>query len=237
MYQQKNIVLRALHDALVATLLVSFLGYASYMLLEPMTGVAASDTASFIVNQQITSEISFVATPSNITLAAIGGLTGGDSEGYTGVRVYTNNATGFTMTITASNSPAMLGSALGGNIPDYTPATANVPDYTFSSTTAGQQAEFGYTISASTTSDLAQKFLDDGGSNCNTGSADTNGKTTCWYNLSTTATSTIVTTASTESSGASSTLYFRVHVPANPSPAVPEDTYYATSTLTATTNS
>jgi hypothetical protein len=225
----------ALRDALVATLLVALTGYASYLMLEPIASFGQTAYDQFVVSQQITSEISFLTAASDVTLAAIGGITGGGSEGYTGVRVYTNDSSGFTMTITASNSPAMQGISQGGTIADYTPATANVPDFVFASTTSGQQAEFGYSITASTTGDLAQKFRDNG-STCNTGSSDTGGRASCWYNLSTTATSTIVTTSQTAVSGASSTLHFRVNVPANPSPSLPEDIYRATSTLTATTN-
>jgi len=232
----KRIVARSLKDAFVATLIVSLLSFGSYLMLEPIAGFAATAYDGLIVNQSITSEISFLVGPSDITLSSIGGITGGDSEGQTEVRVYTNESSGFTMTITASNSPAMVGASQGGVIADYTPTSANIPDYTFASTAPSGQAEFGYTLSASTTAELAQKFKDNGSNACNTGSADTTGKTTCWYSLSTAATSTMVTTAETASSGATSTLYFRVHVPANPSPALPEDIYYATSTLTATTN-
>jgi hypothetical protein len=234
MHSTKHIA-TALRDAIVATLVVSLVGYASYLLLEPIASFGQSVQDQFVVSQLIGSEISFLTTAADVTLSTIGGITGGTSEGQTNVRVYTNDAAGFTMTITASNSPAMVGASQGGVIADYTPAAANVPDFTFASTTSGQQAEFGYSVSASTTGNLAQKFRDNG-SACNTGALDTSGKTSCWYNLSTTGTSTLVTTAPTEISGASSTLFFRVNVPPNPSPALPEDTYYATSTLTATVN-
>jgi hypothetical protein len=235
MQHTSKTITKAVRDAIAATVLVAFTGYASYLMLEPIASFGQSAYDQFIVSQQITSEISFLTTAADITLSAIGGITGGGSEGQTSVRVYTNDSAGFTMTITASGSPAMQGISQGGVIADYTPAAANIPDFVFASTTGGQQAEFGYSVTASTTADLAQKFLDDGAT-CNTGSSDTSGKASCWYNLSTTATSTIVTTGETSSSGASSTLHFRVNVPANPSPSLPEDTYRATSTLTATTN-
>lgn len=227
---------KALKDALVATLLVSLFAYTSYLFLEPIATFGQSATDQFVVSQTIGSEISFLTGASDITLSTIGGITGGDSEGSTAVRVYTNDSAGFTMTIISSSSPAMQGATQGGTIADYTPATAGVPDFSFASTAPSGQAEFGYTVSASTTSFLAQKFLDSGAA-CNTGSADTNGKTSCWYNLaSTTATSTMVTTSESAVSGATSTFFFRTHVPANPSPSLPEDIYYATSTLTATIN-
>ncbi len=228
-------IVSAVRDAIAAALMVSVLGYASYLMLEPGLIIGQTATDQFVVEQIIGSEISFLTTANDVSLAAIGGVTGGASQGQTNVRVYTNDTAGFTMTITASNTPAMQGISQGGVIADYTPAVANVPDFTYATNTTGQAAEFGYTVSASTTSHLAQKFLDNG-SACNVGAADTTGTSSCWYNLSTVATSTIRTTAPSATSGASSTLFFRVHVPANPSPALPEDTYRATSTLTATTN-
>lgn len=236
MHNPTKSIVSAVRDAVAAALMVSVLGYASYLMLEPGIIIGQSASDQFIVEQVIGSEISFLTTANDVSLATIGGVTGGASQGMTGVRVYTNDTAGFTMTITASNSPAMQGISQGGVIADYTPAVANVPDYAYATNTTGQAAEFGYTVSASTTSHLAQKFLDNGSSACNTGSADTNGTTTCWYNLSTSATSTIRTTSQSASSGSTSTIFFRVHVPANPSPSLPEDTYRATSTLTATTN-
>jgi hypothetical protein len=134
------------------------------------------------------------------------------------------------MTIKASSSPAMQGNSQGGTIADYTPGTANVPDFAYSVPT---DYEFGYTVSASTTSDLAQKFLDNG-STCNTGSSDTSESASCWYGLSTTATSTVVRATETPSSGATTTIFFQLKI--NSGSNVPEDTYVATTTLTVTAN-
>ena len=139
------------------------------------------------------------------------------------------------MTIAASGTPAMQGNTQAGSIPDYTPGTANVPDYAFS--VAANTGEFAYTVSATTTSDLAQKFLDNGSTTCNEpAGADTTGSDTCWYGLSTVATSTINRTSETAASGATTTIFFRVQIQANPAPAIPQDTYVATTTLTATVN-
>lgn len=196
--------------------------------LEPQLANAVED--QFTVSQQVTSEITFVTPTSDITLAAIPGLTGGTSSGAAQVRVSTNAASGYTMTIKASSSPAMVGNVLGGTIADYTPATAGIPDFAYSVPTG---AELGYTFTASTTSDLAQKFLDNG-STCNTGALDTSGSTSCWYGLSTTATTTVLRATATPNSGATSTVYFQLKI--NPG-TVNQDTYVATTTLTATANS
>jgi hypothetical protein len=160
----------------------------------------------------------------------LAGLTGGTSFGTTSVRVLTNDSAGYTMTIKASSSPAMQGQTQGGTIADYTPTVAGRPDFAFAVPTG---EEFAYTVSASTTSDLAQKFLDNG-TICNTGAVDTSGPSSCWYGLSTTATSTIVRATATPISGATTTISFRVLI--NSGSSVPEDTYVATTTLTVTTN-
>lgn len=222
-------MLVALRNATVAVLALVVLVSAG----EPIISRAVND--QFTITQEVTSEISFLTTANDVTMnGAIAGLTGGTANGSTQVVVTTNDTSGYTMTIVASSSPAMQGDATSGEIPDYTPATGGVPDYSFS--VPANTAEFGYTVSASTTSDLAQKFLDNGSNTCGTGSVDTNGSDTCWYGLSTTATSTINRSSETTASGATTTIYFRTQIQSDPSPAVPEDTYTATTTLTAVTN-
>jgi hypothetical protein len=137
------------------------------------------------------------------------------------------------MTLDFSDSPAMNANATSSSINNYSPAGAGVPDYSWVDNTTGNPAEFGYTVSASTTSDLDQSFLDNGSNTCNTGSTD--GVDTCWLNPSTTPE--VIINRSTEASdGATTTIKFKVAVPSNPSPALPADTYVATGTLTATNN-
>lgn len=217
--------------AIALIMTVALMG--SFLVVEPILSLAVED--QFTITQSVTAEISFLTTATDITMSpTIAGLTGGTSNGQTQVVVNTNNAAGYTMTIVASSSPAMQGNTGGGTIPNYTPASASIPDYAFS--VGANTGEFAYTVSASTTSDLAQKFLDNGSTTCNTGSADTSGSTSCWYALSTTATSTILRTSATTASGATTTIFFRVQITANPAPAIPQATYTATTTLTATAN-
>lgn len=220
-------------SAALAVLGLAALAFA-YLMAEPsISRSQASD--QFTISQSVTSEISFVATAADVTMnTSIPGITGGTANGSTQVRVYTNDSAGYTMTIAASSSPALQGVSQGGSIPNYTPATANVPDYTHS--VGANTGEFAYTVSASTTLDLAQKFLDNGADTCNTGTDDTSGSTSCWYGLSTVATSTITRGSETAASGATTTIFFRTQITSNPSPLIPEDTYVATTTLTATTN-
>lgn len=217
-------------ESLTGSLVLSLAFAVIFVMAEPTLGLAIED--QFTVSQTVTSEISFSTTATDVTMtSSIGGITGGTSNGTTTVIVLTNDSSGYTMTIKASSSPAMQGTTQGGTISDYTPAAAGIPDYAYS---VPSGAEFGYTVSASTTADLAQKFLDNGSTTCNTGSADTSGSASCWYGLSTTATSTILRSSETAASGSTSSVVFKLTINANVN--TPEDTYNATATLTATTN-
>ncbi len=220
---------RAIATSVFLTLILS-VGFAA---VEPTLGRSASAEDQFEIHQTITAEISFAAPASDVTMnGSIAGTTGGSAYGTTSVRVATNNNLGFTMTVQASSSPAMQREGGGDSINDYTPATAGIPDYTFS---VPSGAEFGFTVSASTTGELAQKFKDDGFSTCNwSGGVDTSSSASCWMGLSTTATSTIVTTGATAASGATSTMVFRTFL--NSGSGKASGTYTATTTLTATTN-
>lgn len=223
-----NKALESIRLGLVATIMLTLV----FLFAEPalVRGVSAEDQHT--VKQTITSEISFLVAAVDVTMNnSIGGVTGGTSYGTATVAVLTNDTSGFTMTIKASSSPAMQGENLSTDISDYTPAAAGVPDFDFSA--PGSGAELGYSFSASTTASLAQKFKDDGAA-CNTGSSDTGAAGSCWYGLSTVATSTMVTSAPTLASGATSSVYYRVYVAA--SSGLDEGVYNATTTLTATTN-
>jgi len=222
--------MKYLKESIASSLILCLIVTLGFIVVEPTISRAVED--QFVVTQSITSEISFSTTAANVAMTpSLGGLTGGTSNGTTTVVVLTNDSAGYTMTIKASSSPAMQGDVTTDSIADYTPATAGIPDYAYS---VPSDEEFGYTVLASTTSDLAQKFLDNGSNTCNTGSADTGGATSCWYGLSTTATSTIVRTTATSASGSTSSIVFKLTV--NAGSSVEEDSYTATTTLTATTN-
>lgn len=196
-----------------------------FVAFEPTVSRSASATSVFTVSQTITGEISFLVSAANVTMAgAINGLTGGNATGTTQAVVQTNNSAGYTMDISFSGSPAMLGNTgAGTGIRDYVGAT---PSFAF---TSSSSALFAYTVSASTTSDIAPAFLDNS-SSCGVGAGDT--VNACWKGP-TTGTYRIVSRATAAASGATTTIQFRVNVPNNPSPSVNSDTYTATATLTA----
>jgi hypothetical protein len=204
-----------------------------FMAAEPSVsrGASASTTDTFTIRQQITDEISFVVPATDVTMVGtIAGVTGGQATGSTQFAVRSNSNSGYTVDISFLNSPAMRGEAtLSQAIRNYM-STTTEPTYSFNSSTS---AMFGYTVSASTTSDLDPSFLDNGSNACNTGAADTGTVATCWMAPSTT-NFRIINRSTAATTSATSTLTFRVVVPSNPVPGVEEDYYTATATLTAT---
>jgi hypothetical protein len=203
----------------------------TFSVFEPtISRAAASATDTFVVRQQITDEISFLVTASDVNMVgSIQGVTGGHATGSTYAVVRSNSNSGYTLDIAFSSNPAMLGtSTLSTAILNFaTSGTQMQPSYAFTASTA---AQFGYTVSASTSSDLDPSFLNDT-TICNSGSTYT--ANTCWMTPSTTAYR-IVNRTTAAPSGATTTITFRVTVPQNPSPSVEEDYYVATATLTAT---
>ncbi len=217
-------------EIVIMSFILTILFFAGFSFLEPTPILAIED--QFTVSVSVTSEISFSTPATDVTLASIPGITGGTSNGGTQVVVLTNDSAGYTMTLKASSSPAMQGHTQGGNIPNYTPNVAGVPDFTFS--VPANKAEFGYTVEASTTSDLAPSWLDNGTTTCGTGSSDT--ANACWLDATTTSYVLVNRNSETLTSGSTTTLKFRLTINSSPSPSIPEDIYTATTTLTATTN-
>jgi hypothetical protein len=221
-------IIKTIEQSTIALLMLSL----GFLVVEPAVSSSASVVSQFTETLGVTSEIAFAQSGSNITMTPnLPGLTGGTANGATQVRVVTNNNTGYNMTIVASSSLGMIGNTYGGTIPAYASAVNGVPDFTF--TTPANRARFGYTVEASTTADLTQMFKDNG-SACNAGSADA--ANSCWIAATTTAVQIINRSSYTADNGATTTIKFRVVINSNPSPLIPEDTYVATTTLTATEN-
>ena len=219
-------IIKTAEQSIIALLMLLLV----FVVVEPAVGDAV--ISQFTESLQVTSEISFLTSAANVVLLPpIAGITGGTADGQTQVRVLTNNATGYNMTIMASSSSGMIGNTQGGNIPAYISNVAGVPDLTFVS--APNTGRFGYTVEASTTSDLSQAFRDNG-TTCGVGVADL--PNSCWLAATTTQVQIINRSTFTPLSGATTTIKFRAVITANPSPIIPSDTYVATSTLTALVN-
>jgi len=205
-----------------------------FSFLEPQVLHSATVEDQITVNLNVLPEISFQTTAIDVILATMSAAGGVASDGAVQVVVSTNNTAGYSMSIKASSTPALQGVTQSGSIPDYAPSLPNVPDYSF--TTPTNVARFGYTVSASTTSDLDSSFLDNGANTCNVGSNDTGGTQTCWLNLSTTNKTIINRPSATLSSGATTTIAFKLDMTPNPVPNISADIYTATTTLTAAMN-
>jgi hypothetical protein len=221
------------------TISIAVAAAALFAIVEPAISFGASTTSQFSISQTVTSEISFKTAPSNVVMSpSLGGISGGTSNGGTQLIVSTDNTSGYNMTITASSSLGMIGNASSTNyITAYLPAAASTsPDFNFAVNSARGSA-FGYTVAASSTGDVSQMFKNTGAI-CNAGSGvnTTGGTNHCWLNASTSAVTIINSAVPTPGSGSTSTLMFQVTINANPNPVIPNDTYVATTTLTATTN-
>lgn len=204
----------------------------TFVVLEP-TISRAQITDEFLVTQNITAELAFVASTTDVAMdSGIASLTGGTSNGTTTVAINTNNSAGYNLTLGFSSSTAMNQDGGTGFINNYAPASAGTPDYNFDATELFGQ--FAYRVTADQVADLDASFEDNGSNACGSGGGN-NTYDACWLNGSTTA-KTIIDRSSATSGGSTTTLNFRVSVPANPSPTIPTGSYTATATLTATLN-
>ena len=161
-----------------------------------------------------------------VTMApSIGGLTGGTASGTTSVTVITDNGSGYSLSIKAGSSPALMSG--GNSFADYTPTATSTPDYAWGINAA--DSEFGFTPEGT---DIVQKYKDDNGSSCNTGSNDTPSK--CWYGLTTSNESIASSVAANSPSGTQTTVRFQAQ--SGSSHIQSPGTYTAEITLTAITN-
>jgi hypothetical protein len=202
------------------------LGTSGSYALESSVGEVAtgrSTSSSFILTAgfQQQPEVTLALTGgSNVMMdAAIGGVTGGTSNGSTTVVASTNGAAGYQLTIQASQSPAMQ-STSSDTIADYVPAGAS-PDLNF--TTSASEAHFGFSPFGP---DVTDRYRVSGGV-CGSGSASS---TACWDGLSITPITIASQAGANAPAGASTTLYFRVGV--GGSVIQSPGTYTATTTVT-----
>lgn len=228
-----NYYSHSITQAIIAAVCACALIAVTYVVAEPVVGRAQSDTSGpFTVSQVIVNEISFLVDAASTTLnGTIGGLTGGTATSSTYAVVQTNSPTGYNMNIAFFNNgtPQTMNGAVSGSqsIRDYATAVLGTPDFAFNTGTTA--AQFAYTVSAASSTDLAQNFLNNGAA-CGTGSTYT--ANTCWMEPRV-AGFDIIDRGTAALTGATTTLHFRVTVPNNANPGLVADTYTATATLTA----
>ena len=163
-----------------------------------------------------------ISAPANVTLSPnISDATGGTANGAASWTVTTNNAAGYTLTIAAAASPALISGS--HSFTDYSPAGAD-PDFAF--TVGAAQSFFGFSPEGN---DLVASFKDDGLA-CNAGAGDTG--SACWDGLSTTPTTIAQSAAANNPTGTITTVRFRAA--AGASKSQPSGAYAATITMTAT---
>jgi len=188
---------------------------------EVATGVSSSTNYKMNAGYQQMQEVYVAVTSAaNVTMSpALGGVTGGTSNGATSFTVTTDDLAGYTATIVASTSPALVSGA--NSFADYVPGGAN-PDFAFSN--AATNSSFAFTPEST---DIAARFKDNG-SVCGTGSGDT--ANACWDGLSTSPKTILNRTSANQPSGTLVTLNFRA---ASGSAHIqPDGVYTATSTVT-----
>lgn len=201
-------------------------GSASFVTEDTLGEVATglSSSTNYVMKagyQQMQESVIAVVPASNVTMSPnIGGVTGGTSNGSTNFRVTTDNSAGYTATITASSSPALV-SALD-SFADYVPSGA-VPDFTF--VNAATNSSFAFTAEGT---DIDQRFKDNGSGTCGVGSGDVT--LSCWDGLSTSPKTINTRTSANHSSGIVTTLNFRAASGSNHIQV--DGVYTATTTIT-----
>ncbi len=216
--------------ALATSLVIISALLAIFFVAEPSVG----HVQTFYVRQTITGESSFAVPPTNVTMSgSIAGVTGGAATGTTQFVVTSNNTSGYTVDIDFfdnTTDQAMLGdSTASESIIDYTGIVSGTNPSLLLATTSS--AEFAYTVMSTTSSDTGPLFLDNT-TLCGTGGTDQS-PNECWMAPSTTVI-VIVDRDSSAPTGATSTVFFNVTIPAGAVPVPVSDTYTATATLTLT---
>jgi hypothetical protein len=197
----------------------------SYSLESTAGEIATGESSSSLFKikagyQQMQETIISVTAAADVTMSpAIGGITGGTSNGSTNFTVTTDNPAGYTVTIKASSSPALQSDL--DTITDYS-ATVASPDYEFSI----DPTESAFAFSAEGT-DIVESFKDNG-SACGVGSGDTS--SACWAGLSTSEQIIVSRTSANHTAGTLTTIRFRAE--SGSSHVQTAGTYVATTTIT-----
>lgn len=221
------------------TLIIGALLTIAFMAIEPIVS-RAQVSDEFTITQVVNDAIGFAVVTADVSMVGtLDGLIGGTSYGTTTARVTTNNGTGYNMTIQFSSTTAMQIDGGTDYISNYVYSTGTAT-YPSGYDITQANAQFGFSVNASNTSDISPVFTSDGSGSCGTANNGTFAVNDCWRGASSTdeayETVLIDTSAQTPASGSTSTVQFRITIPNGPTPAVPNGIYVATATLTATEN-
>ncbi len=203
---------------------------------EIATGLSSSASYNLYAGYRQMDEVSIsISAPSDCILSpSLGGIAGGTSNCFAVWTITSDNPAGFTASLTASTTGTdgsgyvMKGNSQGDWIGNYTEDTYNIPDYDWGGGSGFlSAAEFGYTATTTTATDLAAAFKNSAGA-CN-GAVMTNDQ--CWISASSTSRQ-LINRTSSAIDGISLSVHFRVQINNH---AVLQDTYVATTTVTALT--
>ncbi|MEK7203291.1 MAG: hypothetical protein AAB653_03170, partial [Patescibacteria group bacterium] len=104
---------------------------------EISSGISTSALYKLKAGYRQMSEVSIsISSPTDITMSPdIGGISGGTSSASSTWTIITDNPAGFVLSLKSTSTPSMI---LDGtyNFSDYSPATVNIPDYTWASPAA-----------------------------------------------------------------------------------------------------
>jgi len=168
--------------------------------------------------QQDTVTLSLSGGDAVVMDTAIGGITGGVSNGSTSVVATTDGAAGYSLTIVATTDPLLQSGS--DTIADYVPAGAPA-DAAF--LTASGDAHLGFSPFGA---DTSARFLVSG-SVCGSGSASS---TACWDGLSTAPVTIASAAGANAPAGVTTTVFFRVGLGTSVTQA--PGTYVGTTTIT-----
>jgi len=161
---------------------------------------------------------------STSTLASINGVTGGTSTASSTWTVTTDNPAGYSLSVQASQSPAMQGDH-GDSLADYVPVSGAVPDFNFS--ILPSQSAFGFSPAGV---DTASRYLNDGAA-CSAGIFST--LNYCWDGFSTSPKVIAQGLMSNAPSGATTTAVYQAQIGTARNQT--SGSYSATITVTAVT--
>lgn len=183
------------------------------------TGVSYYGALGYL--QTASSYIS-LSNSSSITLSsAINSSVGGQSTGSGSATVTTDNASGYTLSISASTNPAFQSSQ--DNFLDYVTVVAGTPDFSWN--VGSGSTGFGFSPEGADTASLFK----DNGSICGVGSGNVSDK--CWYPLSTSLKTISQSSSANNPSGTVTTIKFMAEAGSSARKTV--GSYSASITLTA----
>ena len=135
--QMKNIPFKKV----IATSTISLIILPAFysLLIEPTTALATAVTNNVVVTLNVTSGVT-ISTSSNVTMLPSIGIASDRAVGGSSWSVATNSATGYTLAVHASTTPALK--SAGDSFANYTEAVLGTPEL-WTGVTAGLK-EFGY---------------------------------------------------------------------------------------------